>query len=394
MGISMIVDFYDDLGETFFQSLNGEAPEMLKTAEWRENYDLLDRDFAAILVDRDGKEYRKYACFDAGNTVMSMWYLNHFKESLPPAVVKVAASNLVIAAEHHGIEVPQEILDMNTESNPEWAKAILDERRVIYKAGQAPMMPGMMGGAIGQSMTGGTSPIKTPPMMSKTMPMTSPKPGVGATTSGAGMTVTASSPFDVLLYAEKNWDDLDAPTRRDFAVYLQKEGSAVGVVIPSHISKYGGETLNPRFESLMNYRKCLVNNDEIQEDYDRLGKMASAMEPEDVVEALSLLDSQSSLTTRYGTRIPDPILCVYGREKHAEWSWNHGTHKITEKQLRLFASAPKCGETIGQLFTSDICNKFKADPLGTFKAMPLEHQVIVSRLATQSGIHNDGGVWV
>lgn len=207
------------------------------------------------------------------------------------------------------------------------------------------------------------------------------------------MTTTAASPYDVLAYVEKNWDDLDPFERHDAAVYLQKEGSAAGVLVPDHIHRYGGEQLNPRFESLMARRLDYVLDEDLRADYDRLGKMACAMDLNDVTDTLYLLDHQAHLTPRYGRMLPDPVLSVYGQEKQAEWSWNHGTDKVTEKQLHSFASAPYCKDNMGELFGDALCSKFRNDPVGTFKGLPLEQKIIVSHIATQSGYSNDGGYW-
>lgn len=402
----MTIDFYDDLGEAYLLATGGEETEHLKTAEWREPFDLLDRDFALILVDGEAKEHRKFACFDAGNVAMSMWYLTQAVDRLPPAAVKIAAINLAVAAGDLGLDIPEEIFAMNVSVDPEWANDILDEKRVkiaMPMPGQVgtpmankgmtkqPMSPGMMGGAAGVSMTGAASPTRTPPMTGAKTPMA----GGGRTAMGGqampmGKTAEATSPFDVLRYATENWDDMDPYDRHDTAVFLTKSASA-GVLVPDHIYKYGGVALNPIFSSLMEARKRYSVQEQDQDNYDRLGKMASAMDLEDVVEALYLMDEQASLTPRYGTNIPDPLLCVYGQVKEAEWSWNHGGDMVNEAQLKRYAAATGCQTSLGELFTDDICAKFKKDPLGTFKSMPLEQQIITSRLATQSRHKNDGG---
>jgi hypothetical protein len=394
----MVIDFYDDLGEAYLRSLGENAPsEVTKEAEWREPYDLLDRDFALIIVDGEGREHRKFACHDPGNVAMSEFYLSNVAD-LPSYAVKVAWANLPV-----GPDLKPDLEPLTEEER----RFVIDERRVHVKTAQMmpgqtgapmankgqmrqPMSPGMMSGAAGVSMTGAASPVRSPPLMNASTPTA----GSGRTAmGGAAMQQkvgSATSPFDVLRYAVDNWDDLDPYDRHDTAVFLTKSASA-GVRVPDHIYKYGGTELNPVVPRLMEARKSYTVNEQTQDNYDRLGKMASAMDPEDVVEALYLIDEQASLTPRYGDGIPDPLLCVYGQVKEAEWSWMHGGDMVNESQLKRFAAAPYCSYNMGELFSDDICNRFKKDPMGTFKGLPVEQQIVVSRLATQSGIHNDGG---
>lgn len=349
----MIIDFYDDLGEAFFLHLQGnDPPELLKEASWAEPNDLLDRDYAVILVSEEGQELRKFACHDAGNTAMSMWYLAYFKDELPAAVTKVAAVNLAVAADAYGLEVPQEIFDLNVDVAPEWADDLLDERRVKV---------------VQQAL--------------------SPQRDEQDKTASAVV-----SPFDVLHHAQENWDDLDPFQRHDIAVYLCKEGSAAGVVVPDSIHVYGGTELNPRFEMLMEHRKNYTTDVEHQADFERLGKRAHVMPLEDVVETLYLMDERASLTPRYGNGLPDPLLAVYGQTKEAEFSWCHGTDMVNASQLYRFAGSPRCKLTLGDLFAGPICLAFKKDPVGTFQAMPDEQKILLARLATQSGGSNDGGL--
>jgi hypothetical protein len=360
---------------------------MLKEAQWVEPFELLDRDFALIIVDEEGKEHRKFACHDPGNIAMSMWYLENVDSGLPEHAQVVAAYNLTKAA----------CLDVEPPKfSDEERRFVIDERRVLVK--EAMMMsgmgmsPGAMGATTGKGITGSLNPMSKMP--SRISPMSS---SASAATSlpvnAAQSTPKIASPFDYLSDLKKGWYDLTPEEKHLHAVEICGHSKEAGVVIPDFIRKYAGTTLNPRFEFLMGQRQQFSSDEQTQANYDRLGKMASAMDLEDVVEALYLIDEEASLTPRYGDKVPDPLLCVYGQEKEAEWSWISGGHYVNEDQLKRFAAAPYCDESLGQVFTPEICEKFKKDSLGTFKGMPLEQQIIVSNFALQAGRKNDGGFW-
>lgn len=92
------IDSYDDGCETLrqvFPSLD-QVPEAIKTASFKPREALANEDFALVAVD-EGRVFRKYACYDAGNTMMSVVYFMEHGHKLPEEAVKVAAANLTRA---------------------------------------------------------------------------------------------------------------------------------------------------------------------------------------------------------------------------------------------------------------------------------------------------------
>ena len=179
------------------------------------------------------------------------------------------------------------------------------------------------------------------------------------------------------------WHEMDPYDRHELAVTLCKTAAADGASVPAQIFQYGGETLNPHFEQLMRVRTDYVRDPNVAADYSRLGKIAGVMDTEDVVEALFLLDEASGLLHRYGTKLSDPLLCVYGQEKQASWAWSHGSDYINEDLLTNFASSPVSSVKLEDLFDEDFAVKFRKAPVASFQKMPLEQQRIVSRMALQ-----------
>lgn len=361
-----VVDQHDDLCDLFRASGPKDGLEFLKTASWKERDDLYDRDFALIIVDNQGKEHRKFACYDAGNTFLSQWYLLNAEHDLPAGAVKVAAANLLNAAEDLGLQShPALYLLANEGENLPG-----DGRRVLVKSAAS------------------TQYAKT----------ASFEPSQIARPMGKGMSqplgthqVKQASAFDAISETIRKWDDLDPYDRHEAAVDAVKLASAVGAVVPDHIFRYSGTTLSPRFEKVASRRAEYTANPEYQSDYLRLSKMAAAMDPDDVVEALFLMDERAGLLNRYGNNIPDPVLAVYGTEKQAEYSWIHGGDYVTESMLKRYSGSTASHAGLEDVFEDSVVERFRRDPVGTFKGMPLEQQILLSRLASQSRDTNNGG---
>lgn len=361
-----VIDQHDDLCASFRQSgLAESAAGLLKTAQWRERDDLLDRDFAVILVDSEGKEHRKFACHDPGNVMMSQWYLMNVDHSLPPEAVKVAAANLLDAADDYGLESHPAL--------PLLAKQELDTpgdgRRLYIKTA---------------SSTQYSSPdVYEPSQVMRPM-------GRGMAEPTHRGQVKEGSAFDAISETVRTWDDLDPYDKHAAAVDVVKLASAVGASVPAHIFQYSGTSLNPRFEKIASRRAQYTANEDYQKDYLRLSKMAAAMNPDDVVEALFLMDERAGLLNKYGSALPNPVLAVFATEKQAEYSWNHGGDYVTETQLRRY-SGSVASNVMEDVFTEDVRDQFRKDPVASFKSMPLEQQVLVARLASQSRDTDNGG---
>jgi len=347
----MIIDVYDDLGESYLASLGtSNPPEVLKEASWKESDELLDRDYALIIVDEEGREHRKFACYDPGSIAMSMWYLEHVAgHVLPDYAVKVAEKNLAEAA------------GINYDPDFEKGAHLIDERRVFVDLRGLPKIEdGLMDPA-----------------------------DVGTKTADFGR---GKNPWDLLKHAHLNWHEYDPYERRDTARILVDCEKTAGLQVPDYMRKYAGTDLNPRFGSIIKHRLDHVIDEELRGGYERLAKVASAIDLNDAVEILYTLDQSASLTPRYGESLPDPVLSVYGQEKKAEWSWIHGGYQVNERQLIDYANAPMLGSVkMTDIFTPDVVQSFRKDPIGTFKGMPIEQQGILARLATQGKYHNDGG---
>jgi hypothetical protein len=88
-----------------------DVPELVKSAEYLDSErrtQLPDELFALVL--QDGEEsLRKFACADAGNTVLSLLYFQKTAHKLPQEAQQVAATNLCQACEWYGLTPPSDL---------------------------------------------------------------------------------------------------------------------------------------------------------------------------------------------------------------------------------------------------------------------------------------------
>ena len=119
----LVLDMHDDVTGSVIRSLYPrveEIPEVIKTAsevtpEQRES--LPDSVFALILHDGD-TTLRKYACVDAGNTLLNIAYFLQTYDKLPMEAIKTAADNLCTACGWYDIEAPDELKKLSTGALP------------------------------------------------------------------------------------------------------------------------------------------------------------------------------------------------------------------------------------------------------------------------------------
>lgn len=338
-----VIDFADDQGALLAAALGGSEPaELLKTASFLRPEDALDRDFALILIDNDGTEHRKFACSDPGNTLVSLFYLEQRgHEELNPAAIKVAAANLTELGQQWGLTVPDEVSKLaSLPLMPLEVKNIIDERRVVF----------------------------TPPAKQAA----APPPVQG---------------FDRAAEIIREWDEMAPVEKRAAALELGDLSQDIPIQVPLKVFRYGGAGLSEKFASAMKDRLYFVRDGKLAAEYTRLAKVASHLGADQTLSVLYELDNRAGLRwmggDRYGNNLPDPVRCVFSQEKTAEWSWIHGGETVSEGQLARFRISLGARKLFTDMFADRVWERFDRDPLSTFKGLPLEQQILVSRLARQ-----------
>ncbi len=108
----LMLDFYDDKSGATLRAkcpTPESLPESVKEAHILspEERDVLRDDAFALILHNEGKQLRKFACVDEGNTVLSTIYFMENFDKLPPEAVKTAAVNLIAFNEEFGLAAPE-----------------------------------------------------------------------------------------------------------------------------------------------------------------------------------------------------------------------------------------------------------------------------------------------
>lgn len=110
----VILDFYDDVAGSLVKQANaslGSPGELATTLGdfhflTPEEHEVLRDEAYALVMQDEGKVFRKFACVDEGNTALSVLYFMQNWDKLPPEAVKVAAANLEEWCGEYEIPVP------------------------------------------------------------------------------------------------------------------------------------------------------------------------------------------------------------------------------------------------------------------------------------------------
>jgi hypothetical protein len=113
----LVLDVYDDFDGSVLRSVyptREDLPQTVKEAQVlssEERRTLPDDVFALILVN-NGESLRKYACIDAGGTMLAVEYFLKTAHKLPIEAQKTAAENLCTACGWYNVEVPEKLAGM------------------------------------------------------------------------------------------------------------------------------------------------------------------------------------------------------------------------------------------------------------------------------------------
>jgi len=413
-----VIDFHDDLGASFCAT-DLRPPEFLKTASFRETYELHDGDFALIIVDEAGKEHRKFACNDAGNTWLSLWYFENVESGLPEHAKVAAAENLATYAGIHEIDMEEMFprtaaLCSELGISPFRHRTWHGDGGHSEKVGGAPTTTSQFWDLV--ERTGVSDSSWLAPADPKTKPGAPPstlvQPGRAAPPKlgsspyrlderrvlvksascapiPAVKEASAPSILEKVAEADRRWEDLNPWERRVVALTLAAEEPGFGE-FPAKVASYMGEEIHPNILDNMRWRATRVaRSDEDAENYLRVGAMAKvgSLDLEDAVEALFLLDEKNGVVVQngYGPSLPDPYLAVYaGLKKEAMWAWTRGDAYINEHQLRSYVGTAAAKIQMGELFTDDLIDKFRKDPVKTFESLPSEQKKLIARMASST----------
>jgi hypothetical protein len=182
--------------------------------------------------------------------------------------------------------------------------------------------------------------------------------------------------------------------RREYAVNLVKQASAMAIDVPDIARKYGAEGLAPEFEikiafdarrlELQAYPDVLRVLDAVEDVILTQGgaKLASlALHPIEACALLSEFDKDTGLNRSYDRTIPDPYFSIFGEKTASKAAWSDivGNDMITYADLRRLAHVGT--HTVRDTFGEDFQEEFRKDPIGVYESLPRDQKKMVIHMA-------------
>ena len=182
--------------------------------------------------------------------------------------------------------------------------------------------------------------------------------------------------------------------RREYAVNLMKQASAMAIDVPDIARKYGAQGLAPEFEikiafdarrsELQAYPDVLRVLDAVEDVILTQGgaKLASlALHPVEACALLSEFDKDTGLNRSYDKTIPDPYLSIFGEKTASKAAWSDiiGNDMITYSDLKRLAHVGT--HTVRDTFGEDFQEEFRKDPIGVYESLPRDQKKMVIHMA-------------
>lgn len=421
----LVLDVYDDVhGDVIrglFSSLDA-VPELLKTAQAISHTDrerLPDDAFALVLLNGE-ERLRKYACTDAGNTALSVFYFLENSHKLPEDVQKVAAANLVTACSWYDLAVPERLekaagLSVNTALTALAAPSMVRGARDNIKQNLAEVRAQEQDKYAEISGTT-TAPLSADPRAKAPATMTESVKKTGSRhMHGVAMDVTGRGPIraetvkqakhyalpleqkypldnyehvkTAAAYFEEFGKRMEPEVRREYCVNLVKRAEDLNVPLSHDINRYGSLKLASaeEFELSIHSRACLLDGSPgLQAELSKLaGYYGKASAPVMCV-ALREFDKIAGLDVLYDSDVPDPYFSVFGKEKTAEEDFHDmdGNEHIHGHELKRFSLA--AFKQVAGTFGEDFAEEFQKDPVAIYKSLPKEQKTMIRRMATDN----------
>ena len=406
----VMLDFYDDLSGSLLKKAfptPDVLPEQVKVAHILspEEHSVLRDEAYALVMSNEGKILRKFACVDAGNTLLSCLYFEANAHLLPDEAVKTAAANLESFCHEFGFEPTNFVKTASANhyrqrdparqplvgDEADWAartnlvscRGGADSGRVIPTANQM-----KTAGLINVYITKGDGAVPTPPAPKSEIVDVSgkhPKHHIekkGSARHALGEKYALDDYADVkaaVSFFDDNWKSLEPVDRHEFAVKTAARADELGIGYSEELGRYGSTGYAPDIEGHLAQRK-LHASDEYKGTYDELKEKISSVSPDEFVQMLSKVDDAANLNWYYGGDITDPYMATFGgKEKsaQAEWSWEHNP-EVTAESLKAVAGS----EGFHKAFDESLTEGFAKDPVGIFESLPMDTKKIIAGMAT------------
>lgn len=399
----LVLDFYDDrMGETLKSvcPTPEDLPEAVKTAHFLspDERDVLRDEAFALILHNDGKQLRKFACIDPGNTVLStLYFMEHF-DRLPAEAVKTAAVNLISFNEDFDLPVPDMLkLAAETGMSAKTASSFQEMNKIVDKmkpgkalAYAAPKMAQREQGrkaaqaiAAGKKWKGMTKVSNIVDVsVLEPAPYTEKKMAKLSALGGEYSLDRIEDVKEAIIFFSENWPSLDPKDRHEFAVKTAARAEELMLSAPEILERYGSTEYGPDVEAHLANRRSMAPH--FKAVWDDLQEKRAMLEPEQFAELLAEADELSGLKYEWGGAVYDPYYATFGgrgSEKIAAAAYEDpdSGEAVTYEEL---SDIPR--EVVEKNFTPDFAEAFAADPKTIFDSMPATTKQVIVRMAKGS----------
>lgn len=301
---------------------------------------------------RDGDYLmQKWACFDAGTTTISSMYFVKNAHKLSPELQKLAATNLVIACQKHGLTPPGALLKLAGD---------MQVGEVDYHT-----------------------------------PVAGPEPKVAShrpdnqelyALEVDGRHMYPIDTFQNIKLAEAYWLEnqrqMHPAMRRQFAVKLASRADDLALELDEAIKTAGSTTWgsSERTEEALLLRKQATIDEGLHQQLARLNHVAGLFDPEKFASWLHDFDTTHGLDRLWDSKIPDPWSSTFGLQKEAELVFHDAANTMATAEDIHNLVEQRSGD-LDELFTDGVAAGAEKDPVGWFKSLPENIKPRVARLA-------------
>ncbi len=402
----VVIDFYDDPNGTLLRRLYPtieELPEVVKEAHilTPEEHGVLRNEAYALILHDEGKQLRKFACVDPGNTFLAALYFHENADKLPQEAVKVAAANIAAFCQEFDME-PTDFLKMASAEGG--GMTLTDDKKDNPPSEKNPIRQTTKANQSPERVTTRTSDGSGAPIVGENLASTLwPKVANVVDVSGlepetfvqkhssANTALEGMYPLDsfgdvqaAIDYFRENWVEFSPRERHEYTVKTAARADELGIEVDELMERYGSTSYAPDVEAHLAARKANCDQ-EFHRLFDMLKEKRSGINPEQFAELLGEADKAAGLHYYYGNgAIFDPYLSTFGgmseKKASAAYKWM-GRVGDTVNADQLHKLAVNGRGIMLKNFSKEIVDAFQKDPITIFESLPDTSKVVTSRLA-------------
>jgi hypothetical protein len=388
----VLLDFYDDPTGSVLKSVfptRDELPEIVKTAHilsMEEREALRDEAFALVIQD-EGKVFRKFACVDAGNTLLSMLYFEKTAGLLPEEAREAAAGALLDRAAEFKLPYGIKKLAGRAHSrsrDPMRQPLVGDEADWAQRTNLVSIQGGKDGGRVAQAAN-----IVNTKTASAPIDVSNKDAGIRFMRKKASAyALEGKYPLDsysdvraAVAFFGTHWTEFEPIERHEFAKNASARASEIGLDVPDIMARYGSTEYAPDVDAHLANRKANCDA-KFHEAYDALKEKQAEIAPEHFAALLAKADTASGLNWHWGGAVCDPWFSTFGGASSSEktaFGWEGGGYSVDAEKLQEAAAS---GVLKGS-FEDEIVKAFEKDPVTIFSSMPDDTKLLMARLASE-----------